>query len=206
MSSTGCSLITVSRASQTSSFARSIIFLACLMLVVAPISTSLFMTKGLNSSRAISLGRPHSRHFKLRTDDDNRTAGIVDALTEQVLTETSLLTLKHIGKGFKRTVVGSGDRAASSAVFDEGVDGLLEHSLFVSNDYVGSVELEKSFKTVVAVDNAAVEVVQIRGGETAAVQLNHGAKIGGNDRHNVKNHPLGAVTRQAEGLDNVKAL
>ena len=162
--------------------------------------------KGLEQLESHLFGQAALIHFKLRTDDDNRTAGIVDALTEQVLTETSLLTLKHIGKGFKRTVVGSGDRAASSAVFDEGVDGLLEHSLFVSNDYVGSVELEKSFKTVVAVDNAAVEVVQIRGGETAAVQLNHGAKIGGNDRHNVKNHPLGAVTRQAEGLDNVKAL
>ena len=32
-------------------------------------------------------------HLQLRTNDDNGTSGVVDALTEQVLTETSLLTL-----------------------------------------------------------------------------------------------------------------
>ena len=32
-------------------------------------------------------------HLQLRANDDNGTSGVVDALTEQVLTETSLLTL-----------------------------------------------------------------------------------------------------------------
>ena len=36
--------------------------------------------------------------LKLGAYDDNRTSGIVYALTQKVLTETSLLTLEHIGK------------------------------------------------------------------------------------------------------------
>src|SRR5699024_11322724 len=35
-------------------------------------------------------------HFEGRAYDDNRTAGIVDTLTEQILTETSLLTFEHV--------------------------------------------------------------------------------------------------------------
>ena len=36
-------------------------------------------------------------HFKFGADDDHRTSGIVDTLTEEVLTETTLLTLQAIG-------------------------------------------------------------------------------------------------------------
>ena len=51
--------MTTSRASHTSGLARSTDLRAALMLPTAPVSTRRFMTKGLNSSRAISLGRPH---------------------------------------------------------------------------------------------------------------------------------------------------
>ena len=37
-------------------------------------------------------------HFKLRTDNDDRTCGIVDTLTEKVLTETSLFSFERIGQ------------------------------------------------------------------------------------------------------------
>ena len=37
-------------------------------------------------------------HFEFRSYNDNRTAGVVDALAEKVLTETALLALEHIGK------------------------------------------------------------------------------------------------------------
>ena len=43
-------------------------------------------------------------HLQLRTYDDNGTCGIIDTLTQQVLTETSLLTLQAIRKGLQRTV------------------------------------------------------------------------------------------------------
>ena len=46
-------------------------------------------------------------HF--RAYDDNRTAGIIDTLTEQVLTETSLLTLEQVGERLERAVTRAGD-------------------------------------------------------------------------------------------------
>ena len=37
-------------------------------------------------------------HLQLRTNDDNRTCRVVNTLTEEVLTETSLLTLQRVGE------------------------------------------------------------------------------------------------------------
>ncbi len=44
-------------------------------------------------------------HLQLRADDDDRTGRVVDTLTEEVLTEATLLTLEAIGEGLERTVV-----------------------------------------------------------------------------------------------------
>ena len=43
-------------------------------------------------------------HTQFGTNDDNRTGRIVNTLTQQVLTETSLLTLQTVGERFQRTV------------------------------------------------------------------------------------------------------
>ena len=88
---TGCSLITSSRASHTSVRCLSTIFFADLMLLATPSSTNFFITKGRKSSMAISLGTPHWYILRSEADNDNGTAGIVDTLAEQVLTEASLL-------------------------------------------------------------------------------------------------------------------
>ena len=59
LSITGWSLMITSRASHTSVTPLSTMRLADLMLLAEPSSTSFFMMKGRNSSRAISLGTPH---------------------------------------------------------------------------------------------------------------------------------------------------
>ena len=61
---TGCSLMTSSRTSQTSGRRRSTMRLADLMFCAISVSTSRFMTNGLKSSSAISLGRPHWCSFR----------------------------------------------------------------------------------------------------------------------------------------------
>ena len=58
-SMTGCSRMTSSSTSHTCGRARSTIRLADLMFWARAWSTSRFITNGLNSSRAICLGRPH---------------------------------------------------------------------------------------------------------------------------------------------------
>ncbi len=70
----------------------------------------------------------------------------------------------------------------------------------------GAVELEEALQPVVAVDDATVEVVQIAGGETAAVEGNEGAEIRRKHRNHRQHHPLRAVAALAERLANLKAL
>ena len=97
--------------------------------------------------------------LQLRADADNATAGVVDTLAEQVLTEAALLTLEHVGKGLECAVVRTSDGAAAAAVVDQRVDRFLQHALLVAHDDVGRVELNEALQAVVAVDDAAVEVV-----------------------------------------------
>ena len=70
----------------------------------------------------------HERHLlrqtalvelELRTDDDDRTAGVIDALAEQVLAETAALALEHVGQRFQRAIAGAGDGAAMAAVVEQ---------------------------------------------------------------------------------------
>ncbi|CFU91600.1 Uncharacterised protein [Bordetella pertussis] len=56
---TGCSRITSSRMSHTTGSWLSTSFLAALMVVARPIISRRLKMNGLNSSSAISLGRPH---------------------------------------------------------------------------------------------------------------------------------------------------
>src|SRR5690606_21044672 len=108
------------------------------------------------------LGQAALVQLELRADDDDRTAGVVDALAEQVLAEPALLALEHVGQRLERAVAGARDRATTTTVVEEAVDGLLEHPLLVVDDDLGSTEVEEPLEAVVAVDDAAVEVVEVR--------------------------------------------
>ena len=48
-------------------------------------------------------------HLQLRTDDDDGAGGVVDALTEEVLAEASLLTLDGVGKRLEGTIAATLD-------------------------------------------------------------------------------------------------
>ena len=140
------------------------------------------------------------------TDHDHRTAGIVDALAEQVLPEAALLALEHVGQRLQRTLVGAGDDATAAAVVEQGVDGLLQHALFVADDDVGGAQLHQPLQAVVAVDDAAVEVVEVGGRKAAAVQRHQRTQVRRNHRHHRQDHPLRLVAGIAEGLDDLQAL
>src|SRR5215204_1166221 len=144
-------------------------------------------------------------HLQARADHDDRPAGVVHALAEQVLTEPALLALEHIGEALERPVSGACDGASATPVIEEGVDGLLEHPLLVVHDHVGSAEVEQATKPVVPVYDPAVEVVQIRGGETAAVELDHRAEVRREHRDGLHDHPLRSVAAHAEGVDDLEA-
>ena len=162
--------------------------------------------KGLKELQRHLLGQAALVHLQLGAYHDNGTAGVVYTLTQQVLAEASLLTLQHIAQGLERTVVGAGHRAAAAAVIDEGVHRLLQHPLLVTDDDIGGVQLQQLLQAVVAVDDPAIQVIEVAGGKAAAIQLYHGADIGRNDRQHIQDHPLGLVAAGAERFHHIQAL
>ena len=115
--------------------------------------------------------------FQVRTNNDYGTAGVVNALTEQVLTETTLLALQHVGERLQRTVARTRYGTATTAVVEQGVYCFLKHALFIVNDDLGGTQVEQTLQAVIAVDNATVQVVQVGRCKTAAIELNHRTQI-----------------------------
>ncbi len=152
------------------------------------------------------LGQPALVELQVRPHHDDRPAGIVHALAEQVLAEAPLLALERVGQGLERTVVGAGDDPAAPAVVEQRVDRLLQHALLVAHDDVGRAQLDEPLQPVVAVDDAPVQVVEVGGREAAAVQRHQRAQLGRDDRQHLEDHPLRLVPRLQEGLDDLQAL
>ena len=139
------------------------------------------------------LGQAALVQLELRADHDDRTAGVVDALAEQVLAEPALLALEHVGQRLQRAVARTGDRTAAAAVVEQRVDGLLEHPLLVVDDDLGRAEVKQPLEPVVAVDHPAVQVVQVGGREPATVELHHRAQVRRDHRDAVEHHAHRAV-------------
>ena len=68
------------------------------------------------------------------------------------------------------------------------------------------MQIHELLEAVVAVDDAAIQVIQIGGRKAAAIQWHQGAQLGRNDRDDVEDHPLGLIARLAECLDYLQAL
>src|SRR5690606_32202034 len=116
--------------------------------------------------------------LQLGTDHDDRAARVVNALAEQVLAEPALLALEHIGERLERTLVGACDDAPATAIVEQRVDSLLKHPLLVADDDVGRTKLHQPLQSVVAVDDSAIEIVEIGGGETATIERHQRAQLG----------------------------
>ena len=147
-------------------------------------------------------------HLQLRTYDDNRTRGIVHTLTEKVLTETTLLTLERVRQRLERTVHVALHGRRLAAVVEQRVNRLLEKTLLVAENHLGSLDLDETFQTVVTYDDTTVEVVEVGSGETAAIQRHERTKFRRDDRNGLEHHPLGTVTvgRSDERVHDLKTL
>ena len=152
------------------------------------------------------LGQAALVQLQLGADHDDRAARVVDALAEQVLAEAALLALQRVGERLQRAVVGAAQHAAAAAVVEQRVDRLLQHALLVAHDHVGRAQLDQLLQPVVAVDHAAVQVVQVGGREAAAVERHQRPQLGRDHGDHVQDHPLGLVAALAERLDDLQAL
>ena len=171
----------------------------------------LLLNQRLHNERLEQLKRHLLRNtalvkFQVRTDDNNGSSGVVNALTEKVLSEAAFLTLKHVAERLKGSGIGADDRAGSATVIDQRIDGFLEKSLFVVDDRFRCVDLDDLLESVVSVDDSAIEIVQVRSRKSTTIELDHGAKLGRDDRNDVQDHPLGAALGRDQGLDDFQAL
>ena len=123
-----------------------------------------------------------------------------------------MLALKHVGQRLERPVTWAGDRTTTTAVVEQGVDGLLKHSLLVIDDDGRCPEVQEPLEAVVPVDDPAVQVIQVGGCETTAVQLHHGTQFRRDDRDGVQDHgpglvdPTSVLVPTVEGGDDLQPL
>ena len=117
--------------------------------------------EGLEQLQRHILGQAALIQLELRADDDNGTAGIVHALAQQVLAEAALLTAQQVGQALEGTIAGARYGAAAAAVIDQRVHSLLQHALFIADDDVRRAQLQHALEAVIAVDHAAIQIVQV---------------------------------------------
>ncbi len=70
----------------------------------------------------------------------------------------------------------------------------------------GRLQIHEALQPIVPVDDAAVEIVQVGGGEAAAVERHQGSQLGRNDRDDLQDHPVRLVARLQEGLHHLQPL
>src|SRR5699024_4671920 len=147
--------------------------------------------EGLEQLQCHELGQTALVQLELGPDHNHGTTEIVYPLAQQVLTEASAFTLDHVGQGLELSLVGARHGLATTTVVQQRIHGLLQHALFVAQNDVGCLELDEALQAVVAVDDATVEVVEIRGGKTTAIQRYQWPQLGREHGQHFHDHPVG---------------
>ena len=83
---------------------------------------------------------------------------------------------------------------------------MLQHALLVPDDDLGGVQIDQLLETVVPVDQPAVQIVQVAGGEVARVQQDQGTQVRGDDRNHIQHHPIGLIVRVPQHLNGAQPL
>ena len=98
------------------------------------------------------------------------------------------------------------DGFALTPVVNQRVHGLLQHPLFVADHQTRGAHAGESLEPVVTGEHPAVEVVEVAGGETSAVQLDHGPQFRWEDRQDSHDHVLHTVFTAPESFEQTHPL
>src|SRR5438034_10551904 len=71
---------------------------------------------------------------------------------------------------------------------------------------LGCLKFNEPLQPVVPVEDATVQIVQIRGREAPTVERHQRAELRRDDRDDLENHPLGLVARLQKRLDDLESL
>src|SRR3989344_4705625 len=118
--------------------------------------------------------------FKIGADDDNGAPRVIDALAKQILAEIALFALQVVGKRLERSALRHRERTGgrgtfSNGIVEERINCFLQNTLLVSQNNFRCVNIDEFLETVVAVNNATIEIVYIRRCVTTAFKGNHRA-------------------------------
>ena len=152
------------------------------------------------------LGQAAVMQLQPRADHDHAAGRIIDAFAQQILAETALLALDHVGERLERTIAAAQDRSLAAIVVEQGIDRLLQHPLFVADDDFRSVQVDQFPQAIVAIDDPAVEVVQIAGGEIAGIQQHQRSQVGWDHGNHVQHHPFGLVVAVPNRFDDLQSI
>ena len=144
------------------------------------------------------LGQTALIELEFRTDDDDRAARVVDALAEQVLAEVARACPSDFGERFERAALRSRERRRACrrrwrmelSMSASTASCKMRFSLrrMTSGAWIS----RKFLQTVVAVDDAAIEVVDVGRRVAAAFERDHRAERRRDDRNAREEHPLRA--------------
>ena len=98
-----------------------------------------------------------------------------------------MLTLKHIANTLETAAPTScidGTATTSSRVVDQTINGLLQHALLIVLNHLWCIELDELLEAVIAVDDAAVEVVEVARCKAPTTQGYHWSQVWWDDRQN----------------------
>ena len=161
--------------------------------------------EGLEQLQRHSLRQPALVDLQRGSNHDHRPAGVVNALAQEVLPKTALLALEHVREALQLVVGRSGHGPAAPAVVNQRVHRLLQHPLLVADDDLRRAEVEQPLEAVVAVDDPAVEVVQVTGRKPATIELHHGPEVRRQDGQDGEDHPSRLGAGLAEGFHHAQA-
>ena len=82
----------------------------------------------------------------------------------------------------------------------------MKHSLLVADNDLRGSDSQQTPQTVVAIDHPPVQVVEIAGSESAAVQLDHGSQFRRQNRDYSEDHPFRLATRLVERVQHLESL
>src|SRR3989449_675952 len=116
----------------------------------------------------------------------------------RVLADDVVEDVPHLGTLLLHVLLGGFDGRRDAALLqlpeDEGVDDLRR------------LEVHQPLQPVVPVDDAAIEVVQVRGREPTAVERHERAQLRRDHRDDLEDHPVRLVAGFEEGLDDLQPL
>src|SRR3954452_3611675 len=154
--------------------------------------------EGLIQLQRNLLRQPALMQLEAGANNDHTARRVVDALTEQVFPEAALLALDHVGERLEWPVGRTEHWTLAAIIVEQRVDRLLQHPLLIAYDHFRRIEIDELFEPIVAVDNSAIQIVEVARCKITAIKEHKWPQIRRDDRNHVEHHPLWLVVRIAD--------